>query len=321
MPLGLPRHGFQHRDAGALKAARKAAGLLLHTRANPECLKNPKQLFSAVGEMPAPHLVPMLERVHARIRPGVLLKPRPLISFYPYVDTRSTVREQQGRLQFRLSDHLAGAPDLVLEGVFSVLLCRMHGLPERRADAGALAAYRAYVRGAGLETKRSESRRLRGRKHIDPVGTHRSLLESYLRVTLDMGLCMANAPTLSWSRTVSRRRLGHWDEAHNTIVISRVLDDDRVPGFVLDYVLYHELLHVLFPIEYGADRRRVHPPTFKQAERRFPRWQEAERWLEKLAAGSWRVRENAASSRAAWRKPAARSRTRVVPRLPAKRTK
>jgi hypothetical protein len=132
---------------------------------------------------------------------------------------------------------------------------------------------------------------------------------------------MANAPTLSWSRTVSRRRLGHWDEAHNTIVISRVLDDDRVPGFVLDYVLYHELLHVLFPIEYGADRRRVHPPTFKQAERRFPRWQEAERWLEKLAAGSWRVRENAASSRAAWRKPAARSRTRVVPRLPAKRTK
>lgn len=236
-----------------------------------------------MAESPAPQLVPLVERAHTRVLPdrGV---PPVHVAFYPYVDTRSTVRLDQGRLVLRLSDHLLDAPDMVLEGVVSVLLCRLHRVDMRRADAEAVEAYEAHVRQERLEKRRDDSRRERGRKHIDPVGHHRSLLQSFLRVSLDMDLCLPEVPKLSWSRTVSRRRFGHWDPAHGCIVISRILDDPKVPPFVLDYVVYHELLHIVHPVENGATRRRIHTPAFKADEARFPLAAEAEKWIARLAS-------------------------------------
>lgn len=233
-------------------------------------------------ERPAPGLVALVERVHAGLRPGRLLEPPPLVSFYPYAGGGSTVRERAGRLRFRLSDRLQGAPDLVLEGVVGVLLCRILRLPDARADAAAVRAYRAFLNDGRNAGPAPAGRR--GRKHIDPVGEHRSLLESYLRVTLDMGLALPKVPTLSWSKTVSRHRFGHWDPEHNAVVISQVLDDPDVPEFVLDYVLYHELLHILHPVKMGsATKRIVHSAAFKRDERRFPRWKEGEEWIRRLA--------------------------------------
>lgn len=212
---------------------------------------------------------------------------RPRVTFYPYVSTKSTVRERGGRLHVRISDHLLGAPDPVIEGVVSILLSRVHRVPLARADPAAVAAYQEHVGSHRAERRRQASRQERGRKFLDPVGDHRSLLESYLRVCLEMDLAVPQAPTLSWSKTRSRRRFGHWDADHGCIVISRVLDDAQVPEFVLDYVVYHEILHIILPPERGGGRtgrRRVHPPEFKAAERRFARWKEAEGWLGKLAA-------------------------------------
>ncbi|MFA5944716.1 MAG: hypothetical protein WC876_09645, partial [Candidatus Thermoplasmatota archaeon] len=158
-------------------------------------------------ERPAPDLVPLVERVHARLRPGRMLEPPAKVSFYPYAGGGSTVREREGSLRFRLSDRMQGAPDQVLEGVVGVLLCRFLGLPDGKADPAAIRAYRAYLndeRNAGAAPAGRQSR-----KHIDTVGAHRSLLESYLRVSLDLGLTLPRIPTLSWSKTVSRHRFGH----------------------------------------------------------------------------------------------------------------
>lgn len=242
-------------------------------------------------ERPAPGLVPLVERVHSRLRPGRALDPPPRVSFYPYAGGGSTVRERAGRLQFRLSDRMEGAPDPVLEGVLGVLLCRVLGLPDSRADAAAVRAYRAYLneeRNVGLHASGQAAgtapARRKGRKHIDPVGAHRSLLEAYLRVSLDLGVALPKVPTLSWSKTVSRHRFGHWDAEHNAVVISQVLDDPDVPEFVLDYVLYHELLHIVHPVKMGSGTKRiVHSAAFKRDERRFPRWKEGDEWIRKLA--------------------------------------
>jgi hypothetical protein len=233
-------------------------------------------------EKPAPALAALVERVHARLRPGRLLEPPPRVSFYPYAGGGSTVREREGRLRFRLADQMQGAPDLVLEGVVGVLLCRYLGLPDSRADAAAVRAYRAFLNDGRNAGPAPAGRR--GRKHIDPVGAHRSLLESYLRVSLDLGLTLPKVPTLSWSKTVSRHRFGHWDPDHDAVVISQVLDDPDVPEFVLDYVLYHELLHILHPVKMGSGTKRiVHSAAFKRDERRFPRWKEGEEWIRRLA--------------------------------------
>lgn len=227
---------------------------------------------------PAPGLVPLVERVHARINPGRALRRPPHVAFYPYANGTSTVRERDGQLRFKLTTRLEGAPDDAVEGVVAVLLGRILRLDVPRSEDANIRAYKQR-----LEDGRGRAEP-KGRKHIDPVGEHRSLLESYLRVSLDLGLTLPQVPTLSWSKTVARHRFGHWDPEHNAVVISQVLDDPKVPEFVLDYVLYHELLHILHPVKMGSGSKRiVHSAAFKRDERKFPGWKEADAWINKLA--------------------------------------
>jgi hypothetical protein len=226
---------------------------------------------------PAPELSLVAELAHLDLL-GTAPRRPPRVVFYPYAEGRSTVRERDGRLEFKLSDSLAEAPSEVTRGVLSLLLCRVHGVPDRRGDP-AIRAYRRFM----AERPAPDGAR-RGRKHIEPVGRHRSLLESYLRVTLDMGVTPPTTPTLSWSQTVSFHRFGHWDADHDAIVISQILDDPGVPEFVLDYVLWHEVLHIVHPVKMGSGSKRiVHSAAFHRDERKFPRWKEGDEWIEKLA--------------------------------------
>ncbi|MES2154287.1 MAG: hypothetical protein V4510_04050 [bacterium] len=218
------------------------------------------------------------------------LRVRPVrVAFYPYADGKSTVRDRGAYVHFKLSDRLHGAPVAVLEGVFGVLLGKLFRLPPDRVNRDAVRAYKQYALESQGTAGPHDAPRRRGRKHIDPVGRHRSLLESYLRVSLDMGLVLPSIPKLSWSQTVSRNRFGHWDADHQAVVISQVLDDPRVPEFVLDYVLYHELLHIIHPVRMGSGtKRRVHTPEFRRAEKKYPRWPEGDEWIAKLASRRWR---------------------------------
>lgn len=227
-------------------------------------------------EAVAPELGEMADQVHRSLTGRPPLR-APRVAFYPYAQGRSTVREREGRLEFRLNEGLRGADPMALEGILGILTCRVRGLDDARVDPAAARAYRDH-----MVLRPAPGRR--GRKHIDPVGTHRSLLESYLRVTLDMGLALPQVPKLSWSREVARHRFGHWDPDHQAVVISQVLDDPRVPELVLDYVLYHELLHILHPVKMGSGSKRiVHSAAFKRDERKFSGWQEAEKWIARLS--------------------------------------
>lgn len=208
---------------------------------------------------------------------------RPLeVSFYPYVSTKSTIRIRDGVVHARLSDHLENAGARVKEGVLAVLLGKLH----RRNPASLkhqVIAYHNWINSEKAEETRRESRRERGSKKINAVGRHRSLLESYLRVAMQMNLIL-EAPKLSWSERPTRRRFGHHDADHDTIVISQTLDDEKVPMFVLDYVLYHELLHIIHPPKIGSTgKRNIHHKAFRLAEAKFPRKAEAEGWLTKLS--------------------------------------
>lgn len=204
------------------------------------------------------------------------------VTFYPYVSTKSTIRVRDGKLLVRLSDHMEHAGPRVQEGVLAVLLGKLHG----RVPASLkhhVATYQNWLNGPAAEQTRRDSRRERGGKRINPIGTHRSLLESYLRVTMEMDLIL-EAPKLSWSERPTRRRFGHHDPDHDCIVISQTLDDPKVPEFVLDYVVYHELLHIVHPPKIGSTgKRNIHHKAFREAEAKFPRQRDAEEWLTRLA--------------------------------------
>ena len=76
--------------------------------------------------------------------------------------------------------------------------------------------------------------------------------------------------------------LGHFDPSHNAIVISRVFDHPAVPRVALEYVMFHEMLHLRYPVDHAGARRRVHTREFRAAEKVFPRLAEAKQILKEL---------------------------------------
>lgn len=115
----------------------------------------------------------------------------------------------------------------------------------------------------------------RGRVH----DLHRLLATERERLPRDPGelhLEWGRWPTIPPRRSL---RLGSCDNASPPrIRIHPVLDHVDVPAWFVGFVLFHELLHVVFPpIDRGL-RREVHPASFRAAERRHPHYAAALRW-------------------------------------------
>jgi hypothetical protein len=91
-------------------------------------------------------------------------------------------------------------------------------------------------------------------------------------------------PRLSWSQGKTGRVLGHHDYVHGTIIVSRTLDSATIPRLVLEYVLYHEMLHVKHPPRLVGGRTIYHGSEFRADEQRFDQVSEAIEWLERIAA-------------------------------------
>ena len=134
----------------------------------------------------------------------------------------NTIRMREGKLFVRLSDLLEGAPDPVLRAIAHILLAKMYRKPIERAHA---TRYRRYISGQDIAKKAHLVRQMRGRKRIESAQGRTYNLETIfedLNQRFFYGLLAR--PQMTWSRDHARNRLGHYDPAHNAIVVSRVFD-------------------------------------------------------------------------------------------------
>jgi len=76
-------------------------------------------------------------------------------------------------------------------------------------------------------------------------------------------------------------QLGSYSYEDNLIRVHRALDQGRVPQYVVEAVVYHELLHAALPPVFHNGRRYVHTPEFRHRERLYPLLDRAERWVER----------------------------------------
>ena len=68
--------------------------------------------------------------------------------------------------------------------------------------------------------------------------------------------------------------LGRFMPEEKLIVLSRRLDNPRVPLYFVEHVLFHEMLHAVFP----RDDHRMHTESFKKFERMHPDYERAVQW-------------------------------------------
>ncbi len=86
-------------------------------------------------------------------------------------------------------------------------------------------------------------------------------------------------PKLMWNRVPTTSRMGHYDLLRDVVMVSITLDAPDVPDYVVDYVMYHELLHKQFGVTLANGRRNVHTPEFRAAERQFLHYAKARAFI------------------------------------------
>jgi predicted metal-dependent hydrolase len=228
------------------------------------------------------------------VRPGILTifqdsfrdlrpeaSPPPIsIEFFPFANLNNTIRLRQGELLVRLSDLLEGAPVSVLRAIAHILLAKMYRRPVDRAEA---ARYRRYVHSHEIRSKAHLVRQVRGRKRIASAkGRVYDLDAIFEDLNLRFFGGMQARPRMSWSRSRARNLLGHYDPAHNAIVVSRIFDHPAVPRYAVEYIIYHEMLHLRHPVKLNGSRRCVHTPEFHAEEKLFPQLEAARRFIRHL---------------------------------------
>ncbi len=202
------------------------------------------------------------------------------IDFFRFANVNNTIRLREGRLLVRISDLLEGAPESVLCAIAHILLAKIYRKPIDREHA---ARYRRYISTHHMSQKAHLVRQIRGRKRITTAQGHAYHLEEIfedLNRQYFHGL-MAR-PLMTWSSERARNRLGHYDPAHNAIVVSSLFDEPRVPRYVVEYILYHEMLHLKHPVKLRGSRRCVHSAEFQAEERLFEKLDAAKDFLKRL---------------------------------------
>jgi predicted metal-dependent hydrolase len=223
-----------------------------------------------------PKLTEIIQAAYRDLRPRT---PAPVIDarFYPFVSINNTIRLRQGELYIRISDLLEGAPETVLHSIAHILLAKLYRKPIDRAQG---ARYRRYVASHDISAKARIVRQVRGRKHIHSArGHHYHLEEIFDDLNRRFFHGLMGRPQLTWSRNHARSSLGHYDPAHNAIVISRVFDHPRVPRYAVEYILFHEMLHLKHPVKLKGTRRCVHSREFAAEEKLFPALEQARKFL------------------------------------------
>lgn len=200
--------------------------------------------------------------------------------FYRFTSLNTTIRLREGELRVHLSDLLEAAPEPVLRAIAHILLAKLYRKPVELAHS---ARYRRYTLSEHVLQQTERIRRLRGRKRISsPEGQRWNLDEVFESLNTRFFHGLLGRPVLTWSEHTARRLLGHYDAAHNTIMVSRIFDRPGTPRYAIEYLMYHEMLHLKHPVSVRRGRRCVHGPAFQEEEKRFPEIDAARNFLKRL---------------------------------------
>ncbi len=130
-------------------------------------------------------------------------------------------------------------------GLVQEMLCRLF---KKKAKTTNMDLYKHFLRSVHITVPKTKS--------------HPVLEQSFFRVNESFFDGLIEQPNLVLGKGL--RTLGHYDYGSDTVTISEHLFDDYE---LLDYVMYHELLHKKHKFTSGG---RHHTKAFKEDEAKFP---------------------------------------------------
>jgi hypothetical protein len=226
-----------------------------------------------------PLLHSLFETEYRNLRPRAPMPPF-LIRFRRFTSLNTTIRLREGKIHVSLSDLLEGAPEPVLRAIAHILLAKLY---RKELDPAHTARYRRFTSSESVLRQTELIRQTRGKKKLlGAQGDYYNLDEVFESLNQRFFFGLLGRPELTWSGVSAKRSLGHYDPAHNTIVVSRVFDRKNTPRYAVEYLVYHEMLHLKHPVKVKRGRRCVHPREFQAEEKLFPELELAKEYLKRL---------------------------------------
>jgi hypothetical protein len=223
---------------------------------------------------------PIFQEEYRALRPRAPMPPIH-VRFRRFTSLNTTIRLREGEIFVSLSDLLEGAPESVLHAIAHILLAKLYRKPIDRAHN---LRYKRFSTSATVTRQTDLIRNARGSKRFfGPEGRYYHLDEVFDTLNTRFFGGLLGRPDLTWSEHHAKRSLGHYDAAHNTIVVSRVFDRPSSPRYAIEYLLYHEMLHLKHPVRTRGLRRCIHSREFKAEEARFPQLAEALAFIKRLS--------------------------------------
>lgn len=159
-----------------------------------------------------------------------------------------------------LSKHWRGVSNEIKKGILQELLVRLY---KERKHTIHMDLYNNFIKQLPTIAPKTHS--------------HPTLKDSFDRVNNAMFAGMMDTPNLRLSNGVNL--LGTYEYSTDTVTISEILLTDEE---LLDYVMYHELLHKKHQFSANAGRVRHHSKAFREDERKFPNAERLEEDLQRL---------------------------------------
>ncbi|MFH2020777.1 MAG: hypothetical protein ABIJ34_05145 [archaeon] len=165
-----------------------------------------------------------------------------------FKDFNANVRYTKTSLLFRLSYLWKNVSDEIKIGLLQHLLNKVYKTHNRTMN---VEFYEIFLKKLPNVTPKTQS---------DPI-----LESSFDRINMEYFQGQIMQPNLMWGDKTFRT-LGSYNHLNDTVKISTVLKNDQ---HLLDYVMYHELLHKKLKY-YETEKKRIHhSPEFKRLEKEF----------------------------------------------------
>lgn len=159
--------------------------------------------------------------------------------------------------------------DEIKIGLIQHLLCKILKL---RTTTTNIEIYNNFTKNIPLLTPKTK---------VDPL-----LETSFSRVNQQFLGGLLEMPNLQWGRD-SRRKLACYNYHNDTITVSNIFKDAR--NDILDFLMYHEMLHKHFQFTHNNGRHSYHNANFRCAEKMYPDHQLIEKEINSIIRKSRRI--------------------------------
>jgi predicted metal-dependent hydrolase len=178
----------------------------------------------------------------------------------------ANVRLERNNLSINLNLQWKDIEDEIKIGLIQSLLLKLF---KQKTDTQNIDLYNNFIKKIPILTPKTK--------------THPTLESSFNRVNQDFFQDTIEQPNLTWG-TASRRKLASYNFHDDTITVSTIFKDSKEE--VLDYLMYHELLHKYHKFNNKNGRSHYHTPKFKNDENLYPQKKEIDLEINQIIRNS-----------------------------------